>query len=194
MERIGIFGGTFDPIHTGHLITAQIVFEKRKLDKIIFIPCHISPHKIGYVSTESLHRMNMVNLAIDDIPHFSSSDYELTKGEISYTLNTVLEFRKIYDDIELIIGYDNLISFDKWHKPDEILKHVELVVMKRTTDKEPSSSNPYFEKANFVDTPLIDISSTNIRDRINSDLPITFLLPDVVEDYIIENKLFKNVR
>lgn len=193
MERIGIFGGTFDPIHTGHLITAQVVFEQRALDKIIFVPCHISPHKIDHYATDPIHRMNMVNLAIKNTPHFTSSDYEITKGEISFTLNTVLEFKKIYDDIELIIGYDNLISFDKWHKPDEIIKHVKLVVMKRTSDENSTYHNKYFSKAIFVDTPLIEISSTSIRNRISSKSPIDYFVPDAVRDYIFENNVFKNV-
>ncbi|MBU1098893.1 MAG: nicotinate-nucleotide adenylyltransferase [Bacteroidetes bacterium] len=193
MERIGILGGTFDPIHIGHLITAQVVFEQRGLDKIIFVPCHISPHKIDHNAAESIHRMSMVNLAIKNIPHFTSSDYEITKGEISYSLNTVLEFKKIYDDIELIIGYDNLISFDKWHKPDEIIKHVKLVVMKRTSDESSKSQDKYFDHAIFVDTPLIEISSTSIRERIASKSPIDYFVPDAVRDYIFENNVYKNV-
>jgi len=193
LERIGILGGTFDPIHIGHLITAQVVFEQRGLDKIIFVPCHISPHKIDHNAAESIHRMSMVNLAIKNIPHFTSSDYEITKGEISYSLNTVLEFKKIYDDIELIIGYDNLISFDKWHKPDEIIKHVKLVVMKRTSDESSKSQDKYFDHAIFVDTPLIEISSTSIRERIASKSPIDYFVPDAVRDYIFENNVYKNV-
>ena len=89
-NKIGIFGGTFDPIHYGHLITAQYVLEKRDLEKIFFIPCYVSPHKTNLVSSESEHRLNMVKLAISNIPFFDYSDYEIKSEGISYTYNTLL--------------------------------------------------------------------------------------------------------
>ncbi|MEJ5350042.1 MAG: nicotinate-nucleotide adenylyltransferase [Melioribacteraceae bacterium] len=189
-QKIGIFGGTFDPIHYGHLITTQYVLEKRKLDKIIFIPCYISPHKTNQNISNPVHRLNMLKLAIEKIPYFELNDYEIRKGNISYTYNTILELRKTYNYIELIIGYDNLIVFDKWHKPDEILDLVKLIVMKRTIDKEPETKNKYFEKAIILDTPTIEISSTDIRDRVKKNMPIDFLVPEKVKSYIHEHKLY----
>jgi len=189
-QKIGIFGGTFDPIHYGHLITAQYVLEKRKLDKIIFIPCYISPHKTNQNISNPVHRLNMLKLAIEKIPYFELNDYEIRKGNISYTYDTILELRKTYNYIELIIGYDNLIVFDKWHKPDEILDLVKLIVMKRTVDKEPGTKNKYFEKAIILDTPTIEISSTEIRDRVKKNMPIDFLVPEKVKSYIHEHKLY----
>lgn len=189
-QKIGIFGGTFDPIHYGHLITTQYVLEKRKLDKIIFIPCYISPHKTNQNISNPVHRLNMLKLAIEKIPYFELNDYEIRKGNISYTYDTILELRKTYNYIELIIGYDNLIVFDKWHRPDEILDLVKLIVMKRTIDKEPETKNKYFEKAIILDTPTIEISSTDIRDRVKKNLPIDFLVPEKVKAYIHEHKLY----
>lgn len=191
MGTVGIFGGTFDPIHLGHLITAQHVLETRKLKKIIFIPAFISPHKLHYDYAEPEHRFNMTKLAINSYPYFDISDFEIKQNEVSYTYNTILEFAKKYESIELIIGFDNLISFDTWYKPDEIVKLAKLVVLKRTFDKDVLHPNRFFENAIFVDSPTIEISSTQIRERIAKNLPIDYFVPETVKNYIISNKLYK---
>ncbi|MGK9475990.1 nicotinate-nucleotide adenylyltransferase [Melioribacter sp. OK-6-Me] len=190
-QKIGIFGGTFDPIHVGHLITTQYVLEKRKLDKIIFVPCYISPHKTDKNLSNPIHRLNMLRLAIEDIPYFDLSDYEIRKGTISYTYDTIVELRKVYSNIELIIGYDNLIVFDKWHKPEKIVELSKLIVMKRVIDKEVETKNKYFEYATILDTPTIEISSSELRERIKNNLPISFMVPHKVEEYIWKNNLYK---
>lgn len=190
-NKIGIFGGTFDPIHNGHLITAQYVLEKRNLEKIIFIPCFISPHKTNLISSEPIHRLQMIKLAVDSLPYFDYSDYELKSEGISYTYNTLLYLSEKYTSLELIIGYDNLLVFDKWNKPDEILELATLVVMKRKTDIE-EKRNRFFEKAILVDTPTIEISSTDIRERVRNNLPIDFLVPENVKKYIYETNLYKS--
>ena len=120
MSSIGIIGGTFDPIHFGHLITAQAVKEIRKLEKIIFIPCNISPHKKENESQNSFHRYEMIRQAVQKTKGLEVSDFEINKGGISYTIDTLNYFRKKYQDIELIIGFDNLLKFDSWKDPDEI--------------------------------------------------------------------------
>ncbi len=191
MSKVGILGGTFDPIHFGHLINAQFVLENRDLDKIIFIPNYISPHKLHYDYSSPEHRFKMLELAIAPHPHFDISDYEINKSDISYTVDTVFELSKKYDEIDLIIGFDNLITFNTWERPDEILKFANLVVMKRTYDKHIKSPNKYFGEAIFVDTPTIEISSTDIRNRVAKNLPIDFLVPHTVKNYILENKLYK---
>ncbi|NMB81143.1 MAG: nicotinate (nicotinamide) nucleotide adenylyltransferase [Ignavibacteria bacterium] len=189
-NKIGIFGGTFDPIHYGHLITAQYVLEKRDLEKIFFIPCYVSPHKTNLVSSESEHRLNMVKLAISNIPFFDYSDYEIKSEGISYTYNTLLHLSEKYESLELIIGYDNLLVFDKWNQPDEIIRLAKLVVMKRKTDIE-EKRNRFFNNAVLVDTPTIEISSTDIRERVRNNLPIDFLVPESVKKYIYEVNLYK---
>ncbi len=190
MDKIGIFGGTFDPIHFGHLITAQAVLEKRNLDKIIFVPSYISPHKVNHQYSDPIHRMNMTKLATETNPNFIVSDFEINRNEISYTYNTLLEFSKTYEEMELIIGFDNLVVFDLWHKPDEILKLVKLVVMKRTYDKEIKSPNKYFGEAEFVDTPTIEISATEIRKKISKQMCVEYFLPEKVINYIKTNNLY----
>lgn len=193
MSKVGIFGGTFDPIHFGHLITAQILLEKRKLDKIIFVPAYIAPHKIKYDYSNPNHRYNMTNLAISTDPNFEISDFEINRDSISYTYNTLLEFSKIYDEMELIIGFDNLVTFDAWHKPDEVLELADLVVMKRTYDKEIKSTHKYFENAIYVETPTIEISGTEIRDRLSKKLPVDYYIPVTVLNYIKENNLYEKI-
>lgn len=191
MKKIGIFGGSFDPIHLGHLITAQRILEIRKLDKIFFIPAFISPHKIDYDYSAPEHRYNMIELAISSQSYFEVSDIEINKSIVSYTFNTVLEFSKMYESLELIIGFDNLIKFDQWYKPDEILELADLIVMKRSYNKEIKNPNKYFESAEFIDTPTLDISGTEIRKRISQNLPIDYYVPEAVKIYITENKLYK---
>ncbi len=190
MNSIGIYGGTFDPIHLGHLITAQFVLEERKLKKIIFVPCNISPFKVNENHSEAFHRLNMVKLAIENFPQFEVSDFEIKKGEISYTIDTLRFFSEIYSEMELIIGYDNLILFDKWKQPDEIIKLAKLTVLNRNIEDNNIRSK-YFRMANFVKTPLIEISSSMIRTRIKNNLPVDFLLPEKVMRYIKTNGLYK---
>jgi nicotinate-nucleotide adenylyltransferase len=133
----------------------------------------------------------MTKLAIQSHPNFEISDFEINRDDISYTYNTLVEFSKQYEEIELIIGFDNLITFDMWYKPDEILEIAKLVVLKRTYDKEIKKTHKYFAEAEFVDTPTIEISATKIRERVSKNLPIDFFVPNSVQEYIRESELYK---
>ncbi|MGE5436090.1 MAG: nicotinate-nucleotide adenylyltransferase [Syntrophothermus sp.] len=190
MNKIGVYGGTFDPIHNGHLITAQAVREIRNLDKIIFILAFVSPHKLNVISSSNEHRLNMINLAIEGVDYLECSDMEIKRKDISYTIDTLTELKKSYKEIELIIGYDNLFKFDTWKNPQEIVKLVKLVVLKRKSNI-TGITNQYFDKAEFVDTPIIEISGTSIRERVKNNMPIDFLVPDKVKQYIYKNNLYK---
>lgn len=190
MSKIGLFGGTFDPIHNGHLITCMKVCEIRDLDKIIFIPSNVSPLKTNVDSTSANDRLEMVRLAIAHIDYFDYSDYEIKKSDVSYTIDTLKHFITIYDEVELIIGYDNLIVFNKWHKPDEILELVKVVVLKRDTNDE-QISHDFVKKVSIVKSPMIDISATDIRNRVRENKPIDFLVPQQVKEYISKNNLYK---
>ncbi len=191
MKAVGIFGGTFDPVHNGHLITAQSILEKRDLEKIIFIPCNISPHKVNRTTAEAHHRLQMIKIATSNFPGFEYSDYEIRTGDISYTLDTLREFSKTYPKLELIIGYDNLIKFDSWREPDKILELAKLVVMKRNHEPNLKIFHKYFGEAVYVDTPIIEISSSNIRERIAHGQIIDALVPEKVKEYIYAFKLYK---
>lgn len=192
MSRVGIFGGTFDPIHNGHLITAQSVKEIRELEKIIFIPAYISPHKQHAKASNAKHRLNMLKLAMDEIPFFECSDFEIKQHTISYTIDTLREFKKYYDEIDLIIGYDNIFQFHTWKDPDEIFKLANVVVLKRKSSHPIDYVDKYVESAYFVETRGIEISATDIRNRVHAGLPIYYLVPKKVLEYIIENKLYKD--
>ena len=191
MSHVGIFGGTFDPIHNGHLITVNYVFEKRGLDKLIFIPSHISPFKTDITTASPQDRMNMVELAIEGFPNFEVSGLEIRNRGISFTVDTIKELKRTYNNIDLIIGYDNIVAFDKWKEPDEIFNMANVVVMKRSIDSGKPAEGKYFDKAIFLNTPLINISATEIRKKIANNLPIDELVPQKVNDYIVKNKLYR---
>jgi nicotinate-nucleotide adenylyltransferase len=190
MSKVGIFGGTFDPIHNGHLITAQSVREIRKLDKIIFIPAFISPHKSDVKTSSAEHRLNMIKIATGDIPFFECSDIEIRRDGISYTVDTLRELKKSYDDLEFIIGYDNIFKFHDWKDPDEIFKLSKIIVLRRKSSLPPPFEDKYSREAIFVQTRGIEISATDIRERVKKGMPIHFLVPQKVEEYIYQNKLY----
>jgi len=190
MSKVGIFGGTFDPIHLGHLITAQSVREIRKLDKIIFIPAFISPHKNDVTTSSAEDRLNMIKLAVKGIPFFDFSDIEVKKGGVSYTVGTLRELKMIYDKIEFIIGYDNIFTFHTWKEPDEIVKLASIIVLKRKSSHPPLFEDKYYHQAVFVQTRGIEISATDIRERVKKGMPINFLVPPIVMEYIYKQKLY----
>ena len=191
MNAVGIFGGTFDPIHIGHLITAQAVRELRSLEKIIFIPAFISPHKTDVTVLAPEHRLNMIRLSLEDKNYFDYSDIELTNKNVSYSIDTIKALKKKYTELELIIGYDNIFDFKTWKDPDEILEMVKLIVLKRKSNIDPDYKDKYYKSAIFVETPTIEISSSEIRRRVSSGLPINYLVTEKVNEYICANNLYK---
>ena len=191
MSAVGILGGTFDPIHLGHLITAQSLLEIRKLEKIIFIPSYISPHKTDQEITGEKHRLKMLELATEENKFFEISDIELSEGSVSYTVDTLEKLSKKFKKIELIIGLDNLLDFHNWKNPDRIIELAKLVVLKKRIDDNKVNKNKYYRAAEFIDTPLIEISSSEIRERVKNKLPINYLVPEKVKEHILRNKLYK---
>ncbi len=190
MSKVGIFGGTFDPIHLGHLITAQSVREIRKLEKIIFIPAFISPHKSDIITSSAEDRLNMIKLAIDGIPFFDYSEMEIKKGGVSFTVDTLKELKNNYDELEFIIGYDNIFEFHTWKDPDEIMNLSKIIVLKRKSSHPPQFKDKYYHQAVFVQTRGIEISATDLRERVKKGLPINFLVPPNVLEYIHSHKLY----
>lgn len=190
MSAVGIYGGTFDPIHNGHLQTAEEILIIRKLDKIIFIPCFISPHKTAQKLTPAKHRLEMVKLAIKSNSKFDYSDIEINREKISYSFETILELKKFYYKIEFIIGYDNMINFHKWKNPEIILQNAKILVLNRKEKKEKLEHN-FDKEMIFLNNSLVDISSTEIRNRIKEGLPINNLVPESVKEYIYNFNLYK---
>jgi len=191
MKRIGILGGTFNPIHIGHLTIAEMVHEQLKLDKVIFVPSNLPPHKSSHNVASSQERYNMVNLAIKGNPRFEVSDFEITREGKSYSIETVNHFRCRYPKktkIFFIIGNDLLPTLRTWRRIDEILKVVSFVTVNRPGFKEKKSKI----KVKTISVPGLQTSSSYVRSRITMGKTVKYLIPDNVLTYITKNKLYKN--
>lgn len=199
MKKIGIMGGSFDPIHNGHLIIAERSRNEFGLDKIIFIPTGNPPHKKNINMSSTTDRYNMTELAIKDNEYFTVSDIESNNKEISYTINTLRYFKEIYPEstIYFILGGDSLIDFIKWKNHEDILKSFKIIVAKREVKSEEEFLKVFnYLNTNFPETvyllesPLIEISSTYIRNISKNNSSIKYLVPSEVENYILKNKLY----
>ena len=198
-RKVGIMGGSFDPIHIGHLVVANEVLDIYKLDEIIFVPSGNPPHKNG-LKANSFHRLLMVNMAVLSNDKFSVSDFEIKSLEKSYTVNTLREFRKLYDDSELyfITGTDAVIDLPNWHEPEEILKLCRFIAVSRpgmsieqVNDKINEIQKRFGGNIELLQVPMLQISSTNLRERFKMGISAKYLLPESVEQYIIKNELYK---
>jgi len=190
--QIGIFGGSFDPPHLGHLIVAESVRGAAELDKVVFVPAFQPPHKLGNYSATAAQRIAMTRLAVRGNAMFSVSEYEISRRGISYTVDTVKEFSRQYPDAELslIMGLDSFHEFPAWKTPEEIVLTARLLVYARP-GFDSSSGNPFFHHAEFVSAPLVDISSNMIRRRVSSGKGIRYLVPRPVEEFILRHKLYR---
>ncbi|HWA06572.1 MAG TPA: nicotinate-nucleotide adenylyltransferase [Ignavibacteria bacterium] len=197
MRRIGIFGGTFDPVHNGHLIMAENVKDQMHLDEVLFIPSRIPPLKNIDNVSEAAHRVNMLKLAIADNKYFTCSDVELNMQGTgpNYTVKTLLKLREEYpkDQVKfyLIIGMDQLINLHKWKDPGKLFLLSEVIIINRPGYLIQQVENEYSRQGIFVPVPNIDISATDIRFRINEKRSIKYLVPASVEEYIYKNNLYK---
>jgi len=187
--KVAIFGGSFDPVHKGHIRNAEYILWERKPEKLILVPAYISPFKQGIQAADAHHRLQMLSIAFTGLGNVEISDFEINREGISFTVDTLRHFSKIYSEIELIIGYDNLLSFDRWHEPDEIIKMCKLIVLRRKIDGN-MPDNKYFEQAVFLNSPLINISSSEIRNRLVKKLPVEEFIPHGVIEYIKQKKLY----
>lgn len=203
ISRLGIVGGTFDPIHFGHLITAETVRETMKLDQILFIPAGIPPHKLGNKVSESRHRYRMAILATEDNPDFAVSDLEINREGPSYTVDTVTQLNRLYGEtvsLFFMIGADALLELSTWKQPEDLLASCKLIVMTRPgyqNERLLSLIESYNQKEGvqgikLVEVPHIGISSTLIRNRVKANLSIKYLLPESVENYIVTQGLYLN--
>ena len=192
-DRIGIVGGTFDTIHNGHLLLARFVSEKMNLNRVLFIPAAAPPHK-GHRDdiAPSSCRWTMVELALAGIDDFTASRTELDRPGPSYTVDTLRQLRRDYPDAEisLIIGSDNTHDLSSWHDPEGILGLCTIVAGTRTIDTNGLSTDSIGARVRAIDTPVIDISSTQIRQRVRAGLSVHSMVPDKVANYIHERRLY----
>ena len=203
-NKIGILGGTFDPIHLGHIKMAEAVLNSIDLDEIYFMPSKIPPHKLNKNVTEELHRCNMVKLAIEDNDKFVFSDFDLLREGPSYTADTLTMLKEQNPDLEIyfIIGGDSLKNIESWYKPEIVMKNCTLLTIVRD-DVDSSKMNEIINHINSryeckiipVNMNKINISSTKIRNNLVFDRDYTSykdILSKKVFNYIIDNDLYIN--
>ncbi len=189
--KIGLLGGTFDPIHIGHLILAQECWYQLGLDKIVFIPTYKQPLKNYSPDVSVADRLNMVRLALENDSRFEISTIEIDEPSDSYSINTIKYFRKKYGketELFFITGADSIETLSMWKNVDEVLRLVTFVVATRPGWDEDCQ---YEEIIKRVDMPAVEISSTNIRERIRKRSPIDFFIPQKVVQYIRNKGLYR---
>ena len=185
-EKIGLFGGSFDPIHHGHLILARDAMESLGLDRVVFIPVNVSPHKLAHPPVAARLRCEMVAAAIAGEPRFSMDACEAEREGPSFAVDTVRLMRRRFPQAELFyfIGEDNVSSLHTWREIDELKKLASFVVLARG-NLQPVKGFPVISRN-------IDISSTDIRNRIARRLPVRYLLPDAVCAILTRHQLYLN--
>lgn len=200
-ERIGVLGGTFNPIHLGHLLLAQQALERCELNNVIFIPCSCPPHKSTAMLAPARHRLAMTRQALAHDLCFEASDMEVSRGGVSYAVDTVTELRKQHADAEVffIIGSDSLKELYLWRNIESLLPLCHFVTFARPghdvetiTPESLHLQSPWPERLleNVVTGRLIDISSSDIRHRVAEGMAIRYLVPGPVEMYIAEHGLY----
>ena len=191
--KLGIFGGSFNPPHIGHLIVAESVRDQLQFEKILFIPSANPPNKHDRSVAPAMDRLQMTRLAVQGNSDFDVSDIEAQRGGISYTIDTVTALAALYPkaNISLIIGTDNLLEFQTWKSPDEILSKVDLVAMTRPGFSTQADHGKLSKFVTFVNVPQIGISGTEIRRRVKTGRTIRYLVPQAVQEFIVKRGLYR---
>jgi len=197
--NIGVLGGTFDPIHMGHLIIAEEVRARLDLAEVLFVPAGQPWLKANNVISPAEHRVEMVRLAIANEPYFKLSTMEIERPGPSYTVDTIAELRSqigAEDKLFFILGWDNLNQLPRWHEPSRLVKLCRLVPVRRVgylsldLDSLEAAVPGLSQSLVMLDTPQIQISSSEIRERVARGLSIHHLVPEPVERYIQEHRLY----
>ena len=197
MMRLGVYGGSFDPIHYGHLRLAESLRESHALDRVLFVPAFVSPFKVGETGTPPMVRAELVRLAIDDNPHFALWTGELDQNRPSYTVDTLRRLRTENPDAELffLLGFDALQGIPGWREPEALLKLARFVAATRpgTTETQVRDAIPdgWEDAIDFVKIPPLDLSSTEIRDMAAEGKSLRYLTPPAVAEQIDVRRLYK---
>jgi len=194
-QKIGLLGGTFDPVHLGHLKIAKSVLTELELEKVYFIPAHKHAIKSNEKISPPETRLKLLQIALKKFPFFTVSDFELQNDNISFTIDTlkkIREYEKLPNaELYYIIGYDNLNELHLWKDYKKIMDMVQIVVVGRVGKYNDEFIKPFKDKFIFPDIPQIDISSTKIRKRIAENKSWKSMVPNEVHQYIIINNLYK---
>jgi len=188
-KKVGILGGTFDPIHIGHLIMANEAFHALSLDEVRFMPNATPPHKEATRFVEDTHRIEMVKRAIDTTPYFKLELIEFERSGLSFTYDTIIQLKKREPGTQFyfIIGGDMIDYLPNWSRIDDLIKEIQFVGIKR-----PGTLGKSDLPIRMIETPVIDLSSTLIRSRLKEQIDVTFLLPHKVYDYITKEELYES--
>lgn len=198
--KIGILGGTFDPIHKGHLIIGEYARVSNELDKVVFIPSGRHPFKNNEKITDPEKRLEMLQLATKSNPYFQISTIEIERTGISYTIDTIRDVKKQYkeDEIYFIIGSDILFEIEKWKEFKELIKLCKFILFYRIDEDEEEIlkkinelKNSYEMEIKKIEAPIFPISSTEIRERVKKGLSIKYLVQEEVENYILRNCIYR---
>ncbi len=193
-RRTGLFGGSFNPPHMGHLIVAESVRDQFDLDRVVWIPNYIAPHKPDHERADAAHRLRMTKLSIASNPAFEASSLEIDRGGTSYTVDTVYRIVEEYpsDSVHLIVGGDSLRDFLTWRRPEEIIDQTPLIVYRRPNSGEgpTEAESRYPGRISFASAPMVSISSAAIRQRIREGRSIRYLVPEPVWSYIDQHALY----
>lgn len=200
MHKIGILGGSFDPIHNGHIAIAASALKECELDKVILIPTRNQPFKVGRHSADEIDRLNMAFLVADENKGLVCSPCEINQGGISYTYNTLQTLKHVYDDSMLyfILGTDSFLELESWYNGKELLRTTPFILAIRPGYKETETNEAveryrktYNSDITVLNNPLFNISSTNIRRCVKENESIAEFVPQCVEEYIYEHGLYK---
>jgi nicotinate-nucleotide adenylyltransferase len=194
--RIGVFGGTFDPPHLGHLIVAERAREQLSLERVIFVPSNITPHKRAQSVGSARERAHLTKLALRRNCNFELSTHEIDRSDVSYTVDTLEFFHKRYPDTALyfLLGEDNLRGFRSWKSPDRILELATLAVYRRGKPIDKRTCRGMLHRIEWLSGEQIPISSSDLRQRVSTGKSIRFLTPDAVRRYILEHSLYAAIR
>lgn len=198
--RIGVYGGSFDPLHYGHLILAEQSREQTRLDEVWFIPAARPPHKLDAPPSSFDHRVAMLQLALTGNPGFRIDTLESKRSGPSYTADTLDELHRLHPGNEwfYLLGSDSVPDLPKWHEPARIVARASLVVMERQGFTTPGSAEvakligvPVTQlRMQKIDVPLIELASRDIRKRVAANRSIRFMVPEAVENYIRQHQLY----
>ena len=191
MRRIGIFGGSYNPIHVGHALIASYIVENCGLDSLWLMVSPLNPLKEDKEMMSDYHRLRMCELVSRRLQNVITSAFEFDLPKPSYTIDTLNALQEKFPDDEfyLVIGADNWCLFDKWKDGDQIIEKYHILIYPRR-GYEINIPVQYSSRVSIVDAPMIEISSTQIRERLSQMKDITFYVPDGVERYIVKNRLY----
>ena len=192
MKKVCLFGGTFDPPHIGHLLVAQTVAEAEDFEKIIFILANQPPLKNNFSKVD--HRLSMLKMAVAGNPKFDISEIDIDRGGVSFTIDTIKEYKKIENlnskEIYYLLGSDSLISFHKWEQAKDILNECQVLVAIRPGFRPSSIPSWVLKNIQFANIPRFEISSTTIRKRWAEDKTIRYMVTQPVWEYVNAHKLY----